>query len=148
MRTFRDTSPVSEMPLDPNDVESNLLDAPRFEDDQWLWELVWALNGRFPLRPFPEKVAVAREVVLRLYQRGDVELWRGLWPDGATERLGPEAVKALTVEDLAWHDPEHTGTLGVIRTRTKDSSGPICAQSGRLRSSAMRRTAASRARCR
>jgi hypothetical protein len=79
---------------------------------------VWALNGRFPLRPFPEKVAVAREVVLRLYQRGDVELWRGLWPEGATERLGPEAVKALTVEDLAWHDPEHTGTLGVIRTRT------------------------------
>jgi hypothetical protein len=113
------------MPLDPNDVESNLLDALRFEDDQWLWEVVWALNGRFPLRPLPEKVAVAREVVLRLCQRGDVELWRGLWPDGATEPLGPEAVNALTIEDLPWHDPEHAGTLVVIRRRIEDRTGLI-----------------------
>jgi hypothetical protein len=123
------------MPLDPNDAESNLLDALRFEDDQWLWEVVWALNGRFPLHSLAERVAVAREVVLRLYRRGDVELWRGLWPDGAAEPLGPEAVGALAVEDLPWRDPEHAGILVVIRRRTKHVSGPIGETPGCRRSS-------------
>jgi hypothetical protein len=92
-----------------------LLDCLHFEDDQWLWEVVWALNARCPKAGQDEKVGLARQAVFELLADGLIELWRGEWPGGPVEPLSPAQIERLRVDPMPWYDPEHTELLVVIR---------------------------------
>ncbi len=96
-------------------VEADLLDALTYEDDQWLWEPVWILNSKYPAFPTPEKIALARRVVLGLAAQSRVTLWRGQWPSGISGSLSDEDIERITVEDAPWSDPESTDLLIIIQ---------------------------------
>jgi hypothetical protein len=98
-----------------DEVIERLLDALRYEDDQWLWEIVWVMNTNHPDAPNADKVALARQVVLGLAKGQIVELWRGEWPNGAVALVNDEELERLQVEDPPWFDPEDADLLVVIR---------------------------------
>jgi hypothetical protein len=57
------------------------VDEVHYEDDQGLWEVVWALNTQCPEVPLAEKIALARAVVFELLEAGQIELRKIAWPD-------------------------------------------------------------------
>jgi hypothetical protein len=106
---------VTETALPSVDVLSaRLLDILRQDGDQWLWEIVWALDREFPDVAVDEKVARAREVVVALTLQGRIELWRGQWPAGPVAPLSPEERAQVLTAVAPWHDPEAAGLHVVI----------------------------------
>ena len=108
---------VSESPT-PDSVEADLIDALTYEDDQWLWEPVWRLNGKYPDIPIADKVGVARQVVLGLAADERVILWRGEWPGGIAGPLGKEELERISTEDSPWSDPEGTDLRVIVQLAT------------------------------
>ena len=100
-------------------VKADLLEALTFEDDQWLWEPVWAINAKYPELQVAEKVGLARQVVLGLADQRRVTLWRGLWPGGTVEPLSEPDRFRIAVEEPPWYDPEATDLLVVIQIASK-----------------------------
>lgn len=101
------------LPTSPS-IEAYLLDVLTYEDDQWLWEVVWHLNAEFPEESLTAKVRLARQTVLAMQRDGRIVLWRGEWPSGAVEPLTPEAVVQLLTDNLPWFNPQHASCLVVI----------------------------------
>jgi hypothetical protein len=99
-----------------------LLDFLHFEDDQWLWEVVWDLNARFPAAGQEEKIRLARQAVSELLASGFIELWRGVWPDGPVEPLGAAEIERLHVEAEPWCDPEQADIIVVIREQVSSNT--------------------------
>lgn len=92
-----------------------LLDSLHFGDHQWLWEVVWDLNARYPEAGRDEKVALARQVVFQLLAEGRIALWRGEWPRGPVEPPSPAQIERLRVKAMPWYDAERTELVVVIR---------------------------------
>jgi hypothetical protein len=110
----------SELPTS-SEIAERLLDDLRYEDDQWLWEIVWRLNAKFPLVELADKVSLAQEVTWQLFNDGKVRLLRGNWPEGAVGPLDDAGLKAIREQTLPWHDPEHAEIL-VLLTMSIDAS--------------------------
>jgi hypothetical protein len=99
----------------PETVEADLFDVLTYEDDQWLWEPVWLLNGKYPNLPESEKVGLARQVVLGLAEQQRVTLWRGQWPGGIVEPLNEVDRQRIEGEEAPWTDPEGTDLQVIIQ---------------------------------
>lgn len=101
----------------PAVVRRALLDDLRFEDDQYLWEVVWTLNAHSPDVPQSLKVELARAAVFGLLEDGEIELRKIMWPEssdgqaGPSEPLSPEQVERLRSDDLPWFDPTNSTDL-------------------------------------
>jgi hypothetical protein len=113
----------SQLPL-PSVLEGRLLEDLIFEDDQWLWEIVWRLNADFPQVDIAEKVSLAKEVTWKLFEEGQVVLLRGQWPSGPTRALEEKELDMLREQTLPWLDPEHSEILVVITRPVHTSSMP------------------------
>lgn len=80
-----------------------------------MWEVVWALTGHGVGGRLPDKIQLARAVVLDLVNSGDVELWRIDWPRSTAVPLEPTDARRLAAEDAPWFDPENCDLLVEIR---------------------------------
>jgi hypothetical protein len=97
-------------------VRDRLLDALQYEDDQWLWEVVWWMNVDYPHLKLQEKIVLARAVVTDLLAEGVVELRISAgWPQSADIEPTVAQRAAIMAEDAAWFDPEHADLLVQIR---------------------------------
>jgi hypothetical protein len=102
----------------PESVEADLIDALTFEDDQWLWEPVWNLTSKYPELTESEKVALARQAVLGLAERGRVTLWRAQWADGIIGPLSDSDRDRIRTEIPPWTASESTDLQVIIQIAT------------------------------
>jgi hypothetical protein len=102
-------------------ISARLLEDLKYEDDQWLWEIVWKLNADFPQVELADKVSLAQEVTWQLFNEGQIRFLIGQWPEGAVGPLDNEGLEMIREQTLPWHDPEHAEIL-VLLTRSLDAS--------------------------
>ena len=107
--------PQDQLP-DVDEVRNALLDALRYEGDQWLWEPVWVLNGSHPGSALDAKISLVQRVILALIDERLVELWLSPgWPVNPTVRLATDRWTELVGDSAAWSDPEHAALLVQVR---------------------------------
>jgi hypothetical protein len=90
------------------------------------------LNGRFPDATHVDKLTLARRVVRQLLADGQAELWRGEWPHGPVEPLGPAEIERLRIDDRPWYEPKNSDLLVVVRGRMRQRAPDCRASAGGL----------------
>jgi hypothetical protein len=108
-----DVTMPSELPSS-SAIAARLIEDLKYEDDQWLWEIVWRLNGEFPGVDIADKVSLAQEVTWQLFNDGKIEFLRGQWPDGAVGPLDEEGLRMIREQTQPWHDPEEAEILVLL----------------------------------
>lgn len=79
MFVTRDTGRMADdRPTDYDDFKAEIL-ADQETDEQGVYEVWWAANGRYPDLPLSSRLAVAESVVRELLRDGRILLVRGEW---------------------------------------------------------------------
>ena len=101
------------------------MDELRHEDDQGLWEVVWALNSQCPDVPLAEKIALARAVVFELLESGQIELREIAWPEHEGPILTATQIARLHHDDGPWYDPQNSADL-LVQINERDTLPISC----------------------
>ncbi len=104
------------------ELQGDLLDSLRDEDDQALWEVAWRLDcspGQ-PQADIDAKVALARKATLDLLRRGVIEIWRmDGWPPASFTPMSEAEFLAVQDDHLLWVAPEQAGAWFQIRLSSR-----------------------------
>jgi hypothetical protein len=101
--------------LDANELEITALKLGS-EDRYGLYEIIWALNSRYPTVPEDEKLAVARQAG-NLLGRGRVSLYRQRWADNdSTSPLDAVGAQRAPEDPNSWAPGDDLVTYETMST--------------------------------
>ena len=102
-------------------IKSALLDALRYEDDQWLWEPVWVLNSSHPGVSTDAKIKAVRVVVQELLDEGLVSLYLSAgWPTEGVRPLTSAEMVTVAGDSAVWSDPTVAAMLVQIKLMNRN----------------------------
>ena len=93
-----------ELPSDYESFKASVVD-DQYDDDQGVYEVLWAANTRYPGLALSSRLAVAESVVSELLSEGLVCLVRGEWTGSPSERDLVEDPLAALLDWSTWTLP-------------------------------------------
>ena len=93
------------MPIDELALERQVL-SDGVEDWCGLYEIIWSLSTKHPGLSLEAKLAAAKPVVLRLLQRGHIQLARSTWGSDTLNVVPASESEELVRRADSWDSPD------------------------------------------
>jgi hypothetical protein len=103
-----------ELPADYDSFKRSVLDDQQ-DDDQGVYEVLWAANTRYPDLALSSRLAIAESVVSEFLSEGLVRLVRGEWTGPDSERDLVEDPSAALFDWATWTLPSGEPVVWMTR---------------------------------
>ena len=84
------------------------------EDDYGLWEVLWHVEGRLPVKGKASARVLVADALRELVKMGHVSLAQRTGPAGASRPLSADEVEAVLSEETSWSEPTEAATQFLV----------------------------------